>query len=58
MQGGLKIPCKVTVSITGMCIKYKQLVEDLAVEEFIGLFLDLVEKDHSISAFLTQRRRN
>ena len=67
VQGGLEISCKVTASITGKCTnllimeKYKQLVEDLyiepAAEEIVGLFLDLIEKDHSITITIKPKKK-
>jgi len=54
VQGGMEIPCKVTVKIPGTCInlllmeKYKQLVEQLYIEpkteEIFGSFLEPNEK--------------
>ena len=53
VQGGMEIPCKVTVKIPGTCLnlllmeKYKQLVEELYIEpkkeEILGSFLQPME---------------
>ena len=61
VQGGMEIPCEVTVKMWGTCInlmlieKYKQLVEQLYIEsnseEILGSFLEPNENidDFSIS---------